>query len=716
MPYGYFQISQFGLEDINLCGNPQITFFKQVLYRYTNFAMETVGVDVFNIQDLEVTFSKQTIYKVDNTGDLIKGLFLEVNLPSVNNYNYFYNNITNPLYGKINFNSSFLNSQYNINDFPEYLTQLVVTGKINENNEMVFEMICPNTNTFKQFFKNNISGMSVRGVISYFDYIQSNTTPNTLGPNNPTNLPSAEIFANDSSLITNLNGVLIYNPTETLKYLNFNNSGYTDIPVLAPYPIENINTEYNNFYFINIPMDITIKTTFTDINDIYSKCTFTANILSNFGNFKYYPYYFDSQNKISAIDTWLNNDINITSFNACYTHIPIVDPYDNSIKYRITDFYFNDQRNFAWRIFPFSRVFLYLNSVQVLDYTYIEILGRAQKSLTNTDRKKYLRLAGFIPELINPRVYPTPEYQIMLPLPFWFTFRNSTPLPIVCFKNYPAEIRFNFNSLLNINNASNGYSANQWYSGLPFQQPDATKLLPKLLVEYIFLDKKEREQFQSENHKFLIVQTQPIEFPLTSDASLQSFDIAPLQHPIYYFDFYFYSQYNPYGYPIDPFIVNPFEKNQQIDKVFIESVEFKINNEVLQERTSGTFFNNVTPYEFFKGEQNQNVYSFNFSLEPFNVLQPKGSLNFSKVIVSNLNIKFKEYLFRNSSIGRSTFINKAYVYDINGPKRILDPETGLYDYVYKNVADDPNQQTIMRVIAYTFNILSIIGGFPTLLY
>ena len=40
MPGGLLQLSAYGSQDFYLTGNPQISFFKTVYRRHTNFAME----------------------------------------------------------------------------------------------------------------------------------------------------------------------------------------------------------------------------------------------------------------------------------------------------------------------------------------------------------------------------------------------------------------------------------------------------------------------------------------------------------------------------------------------------------------------------------------------------------------------------------------------------------------------------------------------------
>ena len=46
---GLMQLVAYGAQDIYLTGNPQITFFKVVYRRHTNFSMETIA-QTFNGQ------------------------------------------------------------------------------------------------------------------------------------------------------------------------------------------------------------------------------------------------------------------------------------------------------------------------------------------------------------------------------------------------------------------------------------------------------------------------------------------------------------------------------------------------------------------------------------------------------------------------------------------------------------------------------------------
>ena len=73
------QLVAYGAQDIYLTGNPQITFFKVVYRRHTNFAVESIE-QTFNGQ---ADFGKRVTATISRNGDLIQQMYLEVVLPAV---------------------------------------------------------------------------------------------------------------------------------------------------------------------------------------------------------------------------------------------------------------------------------------------------------------------------------------------------------------------------------------------------------------------------------------------------------------------------------------------------------------------------------------------------------------------------------------------------------------------------------------------------------
>jgi hypothetical protein len=76
---GLMQLVAYGAQDIYLTGNPQITFFKVVYRRHTNFAMEAIE-QTFNG---DADWGKRVTATISRNGDLIHRMYLEVTLPPV---------------------------------------------------------------------------------------------------------------------------------------------------------------------------------------------------------------------------------------------------------------------------------------------------------------------------------------------------------------------------------------------------------------------------------------------------------------------------------------------------------------------------------------------------------------------------------------------------------------------------------------------------------
>jgi len=73
---GLMQLVAYGAQDIYLTGNPQITFFKVVYRRHTNFAMESIVQTMSGTAD----FGKEVSVTISRNGDLVGRMYLEHDL------------------------------------------------------------------------------------------------------------------------------------------------------------------------------------------------------------------------------------------------------------------------------------------------------------------------------------------------------------------------------------------------------------------------------------------------------------------------------------------------------------------------------------------------------------------------------------------------------------------------------------------------------------
>jgi hypothetical protein len=73
------QLVAYGAQDVYLTGNPQITFFKVVYRRHTNFACESIQ-QTFNGS---VDFGRKVTATISRNGDLITNCWVEADLPAL---------------------------------------------------------------------------------------------------------------------------------------------------------------------------------------------------------------------------------------------------------------------------------------------------------------------------------------------------------------------------------------------------------------------------------------------------------------------------------------------------------------------------------------------------------------------------------------------------------------------------------------------------------
>ena len=70
---GLMQLVAYGAQDIYLTGNPQITFFKVVYRRHTNFSMESIQQTFAGIED----YGGDVVATISRNGDLVHRMYLE---------------------------------------------------------------------------------------------------------------------------------------------------------------------------------------------------------------------------------------------------------------------------------------------------------------------------------------------------------------------------------------------------------------------------------------------------------------------------------------------------------------------------------------------------------------------------------------------------------------------------------------------------------------
>lgn len=76
---GLLQLVASGKQDVFLTGNPQVTWFKMVYRRYTNFSIESSSIPF----DTQPDFGRRLTCLLPKKGDLLGPLWIEVTLPAI---------------------------------------------------------------------------------------------------------------------------------------------------------------------------------------------------------------------------------------------------------------------------------------------------------------------------------------------------------------------------------------------------------------------------------------------------------------------------------------------------------------------------------------------------------------------------------------------------------------------------------------------------------
>jgi hypothetical protein len=76
---GLMQLVAYGAQDVYLTANPQVTFFKQLYRRHSNFSMEAIEQTFNGVAN----FGKRVTCTIARNGDLISKMYLQATLPAV---------------------------------------------------------------------------------------------------------------------------------------------------------------------------------------------------------------------------------------------------------------------------------------------------------------------------------------------------------------------------------------------------------------------------------------------------------------------------------------------------------------------------------------------------------------------------------------------------------------------------------------------------------
>lgn len=161
-----------------------------------------------------------------------------------------------------------------------------------------------------------------------------------------------------------------------------------------------------------------------------------------------------------------------------------------------------------------------------------------------------------------------------------------------------------------------------------------------LIVDYIYLDTKERIRFAKSNHEFLIEQLQFHGSHTISNNNVLS--QLSFNHPVK--EIVWVSQLNNIskGLLNDKFnYKNDYCVDESIDRGtnIIKKAQILLNGQTRFMEREGNYFNWIQPYEKYKTAPSTGIYVYSFSLYP-EQKQPSGSCNMSKIDDIKMRIEY----------------------------------------------------------------------------
>lgn len=226
---------------------------------------------------------------------------------------------------------------------------------------------------------------------------------------------------------------------------------------------------------------------------------------------------------------------------------------------------------------------------------------------------------------------------LYVPLPFWFTRAPAHALSMLHLSLSVAKVEMQFEKLENLIIVRGEDTRVQKWDGNELRNDDLDVVLS---TTHVWLPKPERARLtQHGNEKIQIIyQVQRHQEAITSARHPIRLDFnMPSQHLM------FFGRRRCATLANDRF---NFSGVGGLD--LVESMELKVNNNILVNETEGSYFRLVQPYQHHTVQPNAMVYSHSFALFP-NEMIISGSINFSRFDSIIMNVRLQEAAVSSSS-------------------------------------------------------------------
>ena len=669
MAGGLINIVSHAVNDLYLTGAPQITFYKLVYRRYTNFAMESVFLDF----DDTIKFDYESELVVPRNGDLIHKTYLHISIPSIS--------ITKHEVG-IDIPDVNIITEDNISSTINYKKILNTYANIM-------------TNIYRIAFKaSNATNVPYTGLIDDIrKYVNGKINISTIKKSNAQN---RSVINNENNVLNILND---YDTMLTKTLSSINKPSDNEQYILTPRNsnLWSIILLHNDasLYKLSLEKD--------GNNNIYDvKKLLFEELTTGLDIFKSVQKYFFEKYKKSA--KTLND----------YKNPNIKSAWVKNLGHSIIEY-----------------IDVYIGGRRIDSHLGIWIDIWHQLTYKEIQNDIYDRLIGNIDALTNFDNKEKPAYDMYIPLSFWFNKFNGLSFPLIAMQYN--DIRFNvklrkFKEVYHIEKIYkanlNGQSTTLTADMIDFLRTDGNTdehneitdieeirditlsdiwdnkgkmLAGHIVTDYIYLESQERKRFATSGHEYLI---ERIQYNTIDNVVKTSFDIElntftnPCKELIWVFSKDVYTD-NNYGYTCCKWYDYSSTDNCKVNPVI--SAQIYLNNYVRVQKQSGNYFGIYQPMTYHNTSPSTGINSYSFCLDPMQH-QPTGSCNFSKISSVRMFIEIDDMLFR---------YNDTYIYpydndidfniiitdqilgkiDINYAKTIIENSNTEMSYIHKDIID-----------------------------
>lgn len=595
MTGGLINVVSYVSSDLYLTGSPQITFYKMVYRRYTNFAMESVVQEFDN----DIEFGQESELVPERVGDLIHKGYLRIKIP------------------RFQVKKSDVGIDTNDFDF-NYANESIITDF--ESVKNIYTKIL--TDIYRIIFKatkaRNVSYTAL--VLDVQNYMnQDNRIALLLKYDELLNRTRIRL----SAQLENPECILDYailDPCRTDLWLILNK---IDVTKLFNNSASNIDTD---------EFDTDSQEYTQEVNRIMKESVLKFMT-------------------VALNDLIKVQDLFFTNYKIFLKEI------ENDKAQNIR---FGWVKNLGFSIIEYLDVFIGGKRID----RHLGIWMNIWYELTHTEAQKrdFNDMIGDVAELTNFDTLEKPEYTLFIPMNFWFNKYNGLSFPLLAMQYNNLRFRLKLRKMEEVSyiekiykveidgseklmtaniidyfinravdkgeqNISSIEEVNGIYLSDIFED-NGKRLEGNMLLDYVYLDSKERKKFAQSGHEYLIERIQHEIFDNIDREQLSvKLDFTnPSKELIWVFHKDIYAE-NPDSYTECQWqnhTIGIPHKNPVVDFL----MDFNGYNRI--QKQVGRYFDKFQPYTYHHTTPDNGINIYSFCLDPMQS-QPTGSCNFSKI-------------------------------------------------------------------------------------